>query len=133
MKIGCIPLNFGRQIRREKTMTNEDWFRMAVELGLDATEVYEPFLTDLNEADKSRLAGVIRDLGLEVSIYTIENDFSRPEKREQEVAHVHRAVDAARKFGTNIVRVTATSPYDPTDREWVLNSPKEDITRSCAD
>ena len=42
MKTGCIPLHFLREIRRDKTMSNEDWTRMAVELGLDGTEMYEP-------------------------------------------------------------------------------------------
>ena len=133
MKIGCIPLNFGRQILREKTMTNEDWFRMAVELGLDATEVYEFFLMNMDKADMTRLSDFIRELGLEVSMYTIETDFSRPERREQEIAHVHRAVDIALLFGANIVRVTAAAPHEQVDREWVLKANKEDVLRSCAD
>ncbi len=132
MKIGCIPLNFGRQIR-DKTMSNEDWFRMAVELRLDASEVYEPFLSDLDEAGKAKLAGVMRDLGLEASVYTIEADFSRPERREQSIAHANRAVDSALIFGANIVRVVSAAPHDPVDREWVLSANKEDVIQSCAD
>jgi sugar phosphate isomerase/epimerase len=133
MKIGCIPLNFGAQIRRDKTMTNEDWFRMAVELGLDSSEVYEPFVRDLDEAGKVKLAGVMRGLGLLASSYTIECDFSRPERRQETTAHVHRSVDNAIIFGAKIVRVVAAAPNDRADREWVLNSPKEAIIKSCAD
>ncbi len=133
MKLGCIPLNFGAQIRRDKTMTNEDWFKMAVELGLDASEVYEPFIKDLDEAGKVKLAGVMRGLGLLASSYTIECDFSRPERRPQATAHVHRAVDNALLFGANIVRVVAAAASDPADREWVLSSPREQIIKSCAD
>ena len=132
MKIGCIPLNFGRQIRRDKTMTNEDWFRMAVELGLDATEIFEPFLDGLDRAGKERLAGVMRDLGLKASMYTPETDFSRPERREQAVAHVKDAVDSALIFGANIVRLTAAS-HTLADWNWFAAANKEDVTLSCAD
>ncbi len=133
MKLSLIPLNFGRQIRRDRTMSNEDWIRMAVELGLDGTEVYEPFLSDLNDAGIARFADFIRDAGLEASMYTIESDFSRLERREAVIAHVNRAVDAALMFGANIVRVTAAAAPDPVDREWVLSTNSEDIIRSCAD
>ena len=132
MKLSLIPLNFGRQMR-DKTMTNEDWFKMAAELGLDGTEIYEPFLGDLDAAGKAKLAGVMRDAGLEASMYTIESDFSRPERREQEIAHVGRAVDAALVFGAGIVRVVSAAPHDPVDREWVLSANKEDVIQSCAD
>lgn len=132
MKIGCIPLNFGRLIR-DKTMTNEDWFNMAAELGLDATEVYDPFISDLDAAGKAKLAGVMRDAGLVASQYTIEADFSRPERREQSTAHVNQAVDSALIFGANIVRVVSAAPHDREDREWVLGEDKEKIIRCCAE
>ncbi len=105
----CIPLCFWKEMHVEKTMSQEDWIRMAVELGLDATEIFEPFLQGLDASGKERLAGVVRHAGLKASMYTVESDFSNPDKREQAVAHVRRAVDAALIFGANRVRLTAAS------------------------
>ncbi len=36
----CIPLCFWKEMQTEKTMSNEDWIHMAVELGLDGTEIF---------------------------------------------------------------------------------------------
>ena len=150
MKLSLIPLNFGREIRRDRTMSNEDWIRMAVELGLDGTEVYEPFLSDLNESGIARLADFIRGAGLEASMYTPESDFSNPANREHAVAHCKRAVDAALVFGAGIVRLTAASHglvdfkwmFGDISRQeimqsiggkWIGKVSKEDVWRSCAD
>ena len=151
MKLSLIPLNFARQIRRDKTMTNEDWIRMAVDLGLDGTEVYDSFLADLDESGVLRLADFMRDAGLEASMYTPESDFSRPENREQAVASCKQAVDRALVFGAGIVRITAASHTKVdfkwlfgdisreeamrslAERRWIARVSKEDVIRSCAD
>ena len=150
MKLSLIPLNFGRQVRRDRTMSNEDWIRMAVELGLDGTEVYEPFLSDLNESGLARFADFVRDAGLEASMYTPESDFSNPANREASVAHCKQAVDRALIFGAGIVRITAASHglvdfnwmFGDISREeimksiggeWIGKISKEDVWRSCAD
>jgi sugar phosphate isomerase/epimerase len=151
MKLSLIPLNFGREIRRDRTMSNEDWIRMAVELGLDGTEIYEPFLSDLNASGIARLADFVHNAGLEASMYTPESDFSNPETREQAVAHCKRAVDAALVFGAGIVRITAASHglvdfkwmFGDLSREeimrslptgkWIGRISKEDVMQSCAD
>lgn len=151
MKLSLIPLNFGRQIRRDRTMSNEDWMRMAVQLGLDGTEIYEPFLGDLNDSGLARLADFMRDQGLEASMYTPESDFSRPENREAAVAHCRQAVDRALLFGAGIVRITGASHglvdfkwmfgdisreeamKSLAERKWLARVSKEDFMRSCAD
>jgi len=133
MKLSLIPLNFGRELLRDKTMSTEDWIRMAVELGLDGTEMYEAWVNSLDASAMSKLADFVRDAGLQVSQYTYESDFSRPERREQAVALCKRAVDRTLVFGANIVRVTAAAPHDPADREWVLSANKDDVIQSCAD
>ncbi|MHA1216959.1 MAG: sugar phosphate isomerase/epimerase family protein [Candidatus Thorarchaeota archaeon] len=132
MKLSLIPLNFGREMLRDRTMSTEDWIRMAVELGLDGTEMYEAWVQDMDASGMARLADVVHDAGLQVSQYTYESDFSRPERREQAVAHCKQAVDRALVFGANIVRVTAAAPHDPVDRDWVLSANKEDVIQSCA-
>jgi sugar phosphate isomerase/epimerase len=137
MKIGCIPLCFGREIRRDRTMSLEDWIRMAVELCLDGTEIYEPFISDLDEAAMARLAGFVHDSGLQVSMLTPETDFSSPEKREEAIAQVKRFVDMAVVLKTNVVRLTAAS-HGLVDRVTAIRllvggAAKEDVLRSCAD
>jgi sugar phosphate isomerase/epimerase len=130
MKLGCIALNFNLKIR-EKAMTHEDWLKMAVELGLDATEIYEPFLKGLDEKGIAKLAAMVRDIGLNVSMYTPETDFSRPQNREQSVKHCKQAVDRALIFGANIVRLTAVSP-DQMNGLWYMRQSKEDVMLFCA-
>jgi sugar phosphate isomerase/epimerase len=105
----CIPLCFWKEMHTEKTMSYEDWIRMAVELGLDGTEIFEPFLTGLDASARMRLADVMHAAGLKASMYTIESNFSNPADREKAIAHVRHAVDAARLFGANRVRLTAAS------------------------
>lgn len=109
MKISCIPLCFSKEIKKEKTMSIEDWIRMAVELGLDATEIYEPYIRDLDADGMAKLSDTVHEAGLEVSMFTPESNFSNPGEREESIAHVKRCVDAALLFKTNIVRITAAS------------------------
>jgi sugar phosphate isomerase/epimerase len=109
MGFSCIPLCFWREMHVEKTMSYEDWIRMAVELGLEGTEIFEPFIKGLDASGRARLAGVVHEAGLKVSMVTVESDFSNPNEREKAVAHVRRAVDAALVFGANRVRLTAAS------------------------
>ena len=132
MKLSCVPLNFAKEILRDKTMSNEDWITMAAELGLDGTEIYEPFVSSLDASGMARLAGFVQDAGLQVSMYTSESDFSNPEKREQTIAHVKHAVDAALVFRTDIVRLTAAS-HTLVDRAWIKGVSKEDVMQSVAD
>ena len=83
MKQSCIPLHFYREIGTDKTMTYEDWAKMAVDIGLDGTEIYEPFIQDLDASGKEQLSGVLQDAGLQVLQYTIESHLCNPEGREQ--------------------------------------------------
>lgn len=109
MKISCIPLCFSKEIKKDKTMSVEDWIRMAVELNLDATEIYEPYIRNLDADGMARLSDTVHEAGLEVSMYTPESNFSNPAEREESIAHLKRCVDAALIFKTNIVRITAAS------------------------
>ena len=70
MKISCIPLCFWKEIHQEKTMSQEDWIKMAVELGLNGTEMYKPSISSLDASDMARLADVVYDAGLQVSMFT---------------------------------------------------------------
>ena len=109
MGFSCIPLCFWKEMHTEKTMSYEDWIRMAVEFGLDGTEIFEPFIKGLDASGRARLADVMHDAGLKASMYTVESSFSNPDERKKAIAHVRHAVDAALIFGANRVRLTAAS------------------------
>ena len=49
MKTSIIPLCYGKQFT-DGTMSQEDWIKEAVELGLDGIELYEPFLSSLDSS-----------------------------------------------------------------------------------
>jgi sugar phosphate isomerase/epimerase len=132
VKFSCIPICFWYEIHEAKTMSQEDWMRMVAELGLDGTEIYEPFISSLDAPGMARLADFITDARLQVSMYTIESDFSYPEQREEAIAHVKRAVDAALVFKTNIVRLTSGSWIDGVSREKVMQTIADGL-RGCLD
>ena len=131
MRIGCVPFQFRKELL-EKTMTNEDWVRTAVELGLDGTEIYEPFIEGLDASGMARLADVVNDAGLHASQYTMESHFCNPERREEAVTNVKRAVDAAVIFRTNIVRVVSGRGSKGLDHEVVLQSVADGL-KACLD
>lgn len=135
MKLSCIPVCFFGPILRDRTMSREDWLKIAAEMGLDGTEVYETFVSDLDASGMARLADAVQDAGLEVSMFSIESNFARPEEREQAIAHVKRSVDAAAIFKAGIVRVTAASPFGAhaVDRTWLEGADRGEVVRSCAD
>ena len=133
MKMSCIPVCFFGAIQREKTMSREDWIKMAVELGLDGTEIDESFVRALDASGMARLADVVHDAGLQVCMVSPEFNFSNPEERQQESARVKHAVDVAVIFKTDIVRVTAAMPHTLDERNWIKSTKREDVVQSCVD
>ena len=134
MKLSCLPVCFFGPILREKTMTREDWIDLAATYGLDGTEIYDTFVGDLDASGMAKFADVIHDAGLQVSMYSTENDFSREDKKKQAIVQVKDAVDAALVLKSNIVRVTAASPFGiyAVDQKWIESADREEVVRSCA-
>tara|TARA_Y100000310_G_scaffold301582_1_gene338172 strand:- start:2364 stop:3143 length:780 start_codon:yes stop_codon:yes gene_type:complete len=132
MKLSCIPLNFYRQIGHDKTMSNEEWIDMAVELRLDGTEIYENFVPDLDEAGMAKLADYVHEKGLEASMFTAEPHLCNPEGREVGVARIKKAVDSALIFGADIVRVVSGHGSKGLELDVVLQS-IADAIRACLD
>ncbi len=137
MGFSCIPLCFWKEMHTEKTMSYEDWIRMAVEFGLNGTEIFEPFIKGLDASGMARLADVMHDAGLRASMYTIESNFSNPDEREEAIAHVRHAVDAALIFRANRVRLTAAShtlvgPFKDAAKESAMRTIADGL-RGCLD
>ena len=133
MKLSCIPVCFFAPILREKTMSREDWLKIAVEVGLDGTEIYESFVGDLDASGMAKFRDVVHDAGLRVSMFSREDNFANPAEREQAIAQVKRSVDAAVICGTDIVRVTAGCPHSPEERTYIQETNREDVVRSCVE
>ncbi len=112
MKISIIPLCYGKEFG-EGTMSQEDWIKEAVELGLDGIELYEPYLFGLDSSAKGQLADAIHNAGLEVSKYA-SGCYAHaaccpcnPQDRERAIAYINKSVDEALIFRTNTVRVVS--------------------------
>jgi len=132
MRFSCIPLNFGREIGRDKTMSYEDWVEMAVEFGLDGVEIYEPWVKDRDESSLKALADFVHDKGLQASMLTSESHLCNPEWRDSQVEYIRKAVDWAPIFDTNIVRVVSGHGSQGLEHEVVLQSIADGL-KACLD
>ena len=134
MRISCIPICFFKDILHTRTMSIQDWIRMASEIGLDGIEMYEPYLTGWAEDYITRLSDSVYGAGLDISMFTSYANFSSPDlaSRAEQVSNVRRAVDAAAAFGTNIVRITAGSWIEGISRDEILKNVASGI-RECLD
>ncbi len=131
MKTSCAPFQF-RIPLLEKTMTNEEWVKIAVEIGLDGTEIYGPFLHDMVRSDLERFAGAVGEAGLAASQYTMESHFCNPARRDEAVANVNRAVDHALIFKTDTVRVVSGRGTRGLEHDVVLQSVADGF-KACLD
>ena len=118
----CIPLNFYKELGREKTMSFEDWVRMAVEFDLDATEVYDPFIQGRDAAGREKLSDYIHEAGLKVSQFTIESNLCNQEDHAETIPHIKRSIEKAKVFRTNILRVVSGHGSEGLDHEDVLEN-----------
>jgi len=132
MRFSCIPLNFGREIGRDKTMSYEDWIAMAAEFGLDGVEIYEPWVRERDESAMAKLADVVHDAGLQASMFTSESHLCNPEWRDPQVEYIKKAVDSALIFKTDIVRVVSGHGSQGLELEVVLQSIADGL-KACLD
>jgi sugar phosphate isomerase/epimerase len=117
-----------------KTMSVEEWIKMASKLGLDGIEMYEPYLTNWKADYLSRLSDTVHNAGPAVSMFTSYADFSNadPPIRTAQVSNVKRAVSAAVAFKTNIVRITAGRWIDGISLDKTLSNVAGGI-KECLD
>lgn len=137
MKISIIPLCYGKEFS-DGTMSQEDWIKEAVELGLDGIELYEPFFSGLDSSGKASLADAVSSAGLEVSKYAsgcyahTESCLCNPQERERAVAYVKQSVDEAAIFRTDTVRVVSGVGGKGLEHEVVLQSVADGL-KACLD
>jgi sugar phosphate isomerase/epimerase len=111
MRLSCIPICFFNDLINIRTMSLNDWVKMAHELDLDGIEMYKPYLSEdqRNKDSMSRISDMIHSSGMEVSMFTSYADLSLPEstERDHQIASIRWDVDAAVIFRTSIIRLTA--------------------------
>ncbi len=137
MKISIIPLCYGKEFS-EGTMSQEDWIREAVELGLDGIELYEPHFSSLDTSGKAAYSDAVHNAGLEVSKYASgcyahpESSLCNPEWRERGIAYIKKSVDEAVIFKTNVLRVVSGIGNEGLEHEVVLQSVADGF-KACLD
>jgi len=126
MKMSFIPFQWSRESEyRGKNMwtpPRREWIRVARDLGLEGIEMYEPFISELEESEMLGFYYEMQYAGLQVSSYTIESHLCNPADREIALRHIRQSVDRALIFRTNIVRVVAGHGSRGLDKELVLQS-----------
>ena len=136
MKMSFIPFQWSSESefrgKDQWTPPRGEWMRVARDLGFDGIEMYEPFISNLDESEMLGFFYGLQYAGLEASSYTIESHLCNPADRELAVAHVKRAVDKACIFRTGLVRVVAGHGSRGLDKEVVLQSVSDGI-KACLD
>jgi len=136
MKMSFIPFQWSTESEfRGKNMWTPprgEWIRVARKLGFDGMEMYEPFISDLEEPEMLGFSYQLQYAGLQVSSYTIESHLCNPADREIAIPHIKRSVDRARIFRTNIVRVVAGHGSGGLAHDIVLRSVADGV-KACLD
>ncbi len=119
MKLSCNPLLFFKDIAVDRTMSLNDWFETAADLGLEGTEVQHCCLQSLEADYLAQIAGAASKNGLEVSQFISAPDFVNPDERlrRQQVLTLEWHIDAAALLGAHCVRITAGQEYPDVSTE----------------
>ena len=131
MRLSCDPILFFQEMALDRTMSLEDWFKMAADLGLAGTEIQHNCLHSHEPDYLEHIADAVRKAGLGVSQFISAPDFASPdpEHRAQEIQKLKRHIDIAAFFGACCVRVTAGQEYPDVPLEqgiaWVVESFRE--------
>jgi len=135
MKTSCIPICFFSRMLNEKSLSLEDWIRMAADIGLDGIEMYKPFLESLeDEAYLRRASDAVRDAGLAVSMFTSYAELSSPDEAEQrrQMDSIRKDVELAEVFDTDIIRMTCGRWPDGISRDDTLRTVADGLRRAVA-
>ena len=119
MRISCDPILYFKELVLERTMSLDDWFVQAQELGLEGTEIQHNCLESYEADYLADLRGRLESYGLAVSQFIGSPDFSHPDAktRAAQVEKTCRDVDAALALGAPCVRVTAGQVHPSVGRE----------------
>lgn len=109
MRLSCSPLMFFREMAIDRTLSVEEWFAIAADIGLAGSEMHYRCLRSLEPAYLAGVARCAQEHGLAISQFICAPDFGHPDPgiRAREVASFERHVEAAAALNAFSVRVTA--------------------------
>jgi sugar phosphate isomerase/epimerase len=114
---------------RDKEMDNESFIRFCNENGVKYVELLDVFLN--NEEEIQIVQNTLKELDMEVSSYSIGNDFVQrtEEEREAQLDSVLRGIDMAVRLNAKFMRVFSGNgkegiPFD-TAKQWIIDGFKK--------
>jgi sugar phosphate isomerase/epimerase len=129
LKIAAFPKCFIDQIAGDRSMSIFDWIEMARALDADGLELYDGFLTSLDQAYLDRIGETIAAAGFAMPMLCCSPDFTNPdpEMRKRAVDREAQLIQVARRLGgpRTVCRVLSGQRYPDVDRrqgiEWVVD------------
>jgi sugar phosphate isomerase/epimerase len=130
MKISAFPKCYIDDIARDRTMTVFEWVEMAKQLDADGLEMYDGFLTSLDDAYVDSLGEAIQQAGFEMPMMCCSPDFTNPDPdvRKQALDMEMEMIRITRRLGgpKSFCRVLTGQRFPEVSREqgleWVTES-----------
>jgi len=120
MKV-CMSSWSYHPVFQSREMDQIAWVKHCKELGLDGVELLDIHFPNLSKEYVTSLKKLITDLGLEVPLCSVSNDFGNPDpnQRLESEKLVERWISIARWFGARMLRVFAGWPgqHNPSQYE----------------
>lgn len=106
--ISWLPVRLFDAVLIDRTVPVEEWLRKAAGYGLEAVEMYAPFLQQNGRSTVEDVRLALERLGLKVSMITCSPDLTHPDLdvRRRELAAMERAIQNAATLGATAVRCT---------------------------
>lgn len=132
MKISAFPKCYLETIT-DGEMSVFDWIEMAKPLGAEGLEMYEGFLTSLDDAYLSELAAALKGAGFAMPMLCCSPNFTNPDEaaRKAAIKHEIKMIEVTRKLGgaKAVCRVLTGQRYPEVSIEqglvWVQEAIKE--------
>ena len=130
IKISAFPKCYIDDISVHRTMTVFDWIEMARALPAEGLEMYDGFLTSLDDGYVDRVGEAIRGAGFAMPMMCCSPDFTNPDPAERERAFEHEAsmIRVTRRLGGPgaACRVLSGQRYPVVERaqgvKWVVEA-----------
>jgi sugar phosphate isomerase/epimerase len=131
MKLAAFPKCFMDQLVRDRTMSVFDWIEMAADLSVDGLELYDGFLTSLEEPYLEKVRAAIESQRLQMPMLCYSPDFTQPDAaaRRAEIEKQKRMIETTAFLGGGFCRVLSGQRRPEVSRqqgvEWVVGCIRE--------
>ena len=132
MKLSCLPVCYFNDLFITKTMSVEDWVKMAKEFGFNGIELYRSCLEGRGSGEINQLLTLIKKNGLEISMFTSSAYFSavNEEELQKQIARIHQDIDFSSFFGVRVLNLTGGALSENISQAEVLDSITRGIKES---